>query len=619
MAGGPIAQCEPTPSASRSQFIRASSSSSTSSPPHIAANSKQSAGSQYTMTAEVYVPSSSQSQQPFSASHSYAMSPMGQRSPFDNHIAPGQLSVSPEKGSVGATMAGISAILMRKLPRNTSNETLRSMLLFAKDFIDADFVSSDFSDDNGYLCAVARFRTLAAAHDARAMLNGKPNTANDANMVVEVLHGSGGGPFGARRNTFDTATSHGVPSLSSSIGSSIGQGARQSSRFNGTFQSMERMSPPAGALASSNGTSMANGEFPVPDSNSHFQNLFSPQSPITGNQVTERLRMSGKAVIGEDAVDEETGELLKDPVAYAKNGHSGSSGQMPRRTTNPQLPVSRFAGLSLSTNAVTSPPMPNFGSPRSAAPMQPPLSAMSPVGLGNLGPNASYQLANQHYQRHNYPPVNPADQNPPCNTLYVGNLPIDTSEDELKAMFSKQRGYKRLCFRTKQNGPMCFVEFEDVSFATKALNELYGHPLHNSVKGGIRLSFSKNPLGVRTGQPGSMAPPTPMSPQGPMLGFAGIGGSASQPFATASGPPPGLAAPPGLGTSTGTNNSGMSVGGATNGDMLGGPLGNGHLGTSSNGMSAMKSQSMAGGFTFGGPGSSWNSMTGGFPDYMLGR
>jgi RNA recognition motif. (a.k.a. RRM, RBD, or RNP domain)/UBA/TS-N domain/Aft1 HRR domain len=96
--------------------------------------------------------------------------------------------------------------------------------------------------------------------------------------------------------------------------------------------------------------------------------------------------------------------------------------------------------------------------------------------------------------RHNYPPVNPADQYPPCNTLYIGNLPLDASEDELKAMLSKQRGYKRLVFRTKQNGPMAFVEFEDVSFATKALTELYGAPLHNSVKGGIRLSFAKNPL-----------------------------------------------------------------------------------------------------------------------------
>jgi len=113
-------------------------------------------------------------------------------------------------------------------------------------------------------------------------------------------------------------------------------------------------------------------------------------------------------------------------------------------------------------------------------------------------PPVNYQLGGQHYQRHNFPPLGPADQNPPCNTLYVGNLPIDASEDELKAMFSKQPGYKRLCFRTKQNGPMCFIEFEDVSFATKAMLELYGRPLHNSVKGGIRISYSKNPLGVRS-------------------------------------------------------------------------------------------------------------------------
>jgi hypothetical protein len=56
-----------------------------------------------------------------------------------------------------------------------------------------------------------------------------------------------------------------------------------------------------------------------------------------------------------------------------------------------------------------------------------------------------------------------------------------------------------LCFRTKQNGPMCFVEFDDISFATKALHELYGHTLHNSIRGGIRLCSSKNPLGVRSG------------------------------------------------------------------------------------------------------------------------
>lgn len=104
------------------------------------------------------------------------------------------------------------------------------------------------------------------------------------------------------------------------------------------------------------------------------------------------------------------------------------------------------------------------------------------------------------HSRHRYPSVNPANQNPPCNTLFIGNLPVDTSEDELKTLFARQRGYKRLCFRTKQNGPMCFVEFKDVSFATKTLIELYGHRLGNSVRGGIQLTFTKTPLGVRTSQ-----------------------------------------------------------------------------------------------------------------------
>lgn len=95
------------------------------------------------------------------------------------------------------------------------------------------------------------------------------------------------------------------------------------------------------------------------------------------------------------------------------------------------------------------------------------------------------------------PAQNNIDQNPPCNTLYVGNLPLNTNEEELRMMFSKCPGYKRLSFRTKSNGPMCFVEFEDIQYATIALQELHGNPLSNSVKGGIRLSFSKNPLGVR--------------------------------------------------------------------------------------------------------------------------
>ncbi|KAI8969205.1 hypothetical protein BDF20DRAFT_916581 [Mycotypha africana] len=95
------------------------------------------------------------------------------------------------------------------------------------------------------------------------------------------------------------------------------------------------------------------------------------------------------------------------------------------------------------------------------------------------------------------PSTNPADQNPPCNTLYVGNLPPTTSEDELRSLFSHCEGYKRMCFRQKPQGPMCFVEFEDVLYAAMAMTENQGHLLSSSIKGGIRLSFSKNPLFIK--------------------------------------------------------------------------------------------------------------------------
>jgi hypothetical protein len=41
---------------------------------------------------------------------------------------------------------------------------------------------------------------------------------------------------------------------------------------------------------------------------------------------------------------------------------------------------------------------------------------------------------------------------------------------------------------------MSFVEYDSVDYATRALHDLYGHTLGGLVKGGIRLSYSKNPL-----------------------------------------------------------------------------------------------------------------------------
>lgn len=407
-------------------------------------------------------------------------------------------------GSTPSPPAGPS-VLIRNLPSNTSEEQVRLMTLWCKDRTGYELLPADPALDSDMRSAIVNFRTLHGAREAKSLLNGKVNAPGSAGMIVDILSE---GSMSAASNT---------PTL------------RQTSRFNGgPFTPHDVISPPM------NGTAYGANDLQSPETKPLYPGLFPPQSPI-GNHLTEG-RVSGKSLIksNDAADDDETGQLLKDPVAFAENG-----GAPTRRATAPHVPISQLAGLSLNTTAPGPSSLPQFGHPNHASiPTHP--SAMSPIMNGS-GRHANYPLGGP-FPRHNLaPPINPADQNPPCNTLYVGNLPIDTSEEELKAIFSKQRGYKRLCFRTKQNGPMCFVEFEDVSFATKALHELYGQPLHNSVKGGIRLSFSKNPLGVRSGQTSAQAS---VGGAGGMNGLsAGAGG-----FTTASGPPPGLSVPPGLGS-----------------------------------------------------------------------
>lgn len=114
-----------------------------------------------------------------------------------------------------------------------------------------------------------------------------------------------------------------------------------------------------------------------------------------------------------------------------------TSGQVSTGNTSPQLPspashASSAASSSMGGHAASSS---SSGVPNSA---------------GNVGPRNAL-----------------VDQNPPINTLYVGNLPTSPVgagypanylEDSLRELFSRRPGYRKLCFRQKSNGPMCFVE-----------------------------------------------------------------------------------------------------------------------------------------------------------------
>jgi len=418
------------------------------------------------------------------------------------------------------TTSPLPAILLRKLPRNTNPEGLRSMLLFAKDLLGISLIESS-PEDAAFSTAIAQFKSMIGAREAQERLDGKMNASNDANMIVEAFvevlgNGRLSHRLSGRRNTLENNGQRHQSSSASPHGTTEGV-SRHPSRYSSTFQSRENISPPLTSPGH------VNNEFPIPEHNSHFQNLFSPQSPVS-NSIRDRQINSGKAVINDDAADDETGELLKDPLAFARNGRQ----QGAHRSSNP---IPHFGNLTMNSgrNGGTAMPSGNTSGLTSPLPQQqqqPNSHHSQNGGYGKTSP-----------QRLSFPPANPADQNPPCNTLYVGNLPLDTNEDELKRLFSQQRGYKRLCFRMKQNGPMCFVEFESITLATQALSQLYGTLLSNSVKGGIRLSFSKNPLGVRSGQSG---------PPGPGLGSPGMPPGLGNNIA----PPPGFSAggPPGLNT-----------------------------------------------------------------------
>jgi hypothetical protein len=570
MAGGPSPTSTSPSNLSSSPYPTGSISSSTSSsPPKLFSP-------QNTMTADVF------------SAHTYGMpSAIGERRPTEKNALSMLSSLSDAE--LGPDVKSRHTIFLRKLPSNSDRDAVRNMLLFAKDLTDCEIVPyARYSDDKGFAIAVAHFQTYEGAKEACDRLNGKRNATNDATLVVEMLPQDAlPGAIGSRRNTMDSASVRQGP-ITNGIASATAN-VRQS-RYN--FQNMEKMSPPNGTPG------LGNGEF-------GGSSLFSPTSPVNTSFASGNL---GKSVIVSNEADDDDG-LLNESFGFAAGGPQLHSNVQRRATNpNPPMPLSRFASLSLNTNGVNgmaSPPMPNYASPRATANMHSPgaaMSALSPHSMPpvlNNGPNSGYQQYSQHFARQTYPPVNPADQNPPCNTLYVGNLPMDTSEDELKAVFSKTRGYKRLCFRTKQNGPMCFVEFEDTSFATKALNDLYGYMLHNSVKGGIRLSFSKNPLGVRSGQNSGMGPPSAMTPTTPLSGF-GSNVAAPPGFSTATGPPPGLSAPPGLSTPV-----------HSHGHFGAGMYSNGGFGMGQHDMPSPMRQPVAG--------NGYAGMGGGYSSYMMGR
>ena len=138
-----------------------------------------------------------------------------------------------------------------------------------------------------------------------------------------------------------------------------------------------------------------------------------------------------------------------------------------------------------------------------------------------------------------YTPVTNTRDNPPCSTLFVGNLGDTVSEAELLALFGAQPGFVTLKVVRNAKSATAFVEFADLASAmTVHQSQQVGTPLRRcsslslsmlmgpaevvmgaqgallqtSDRGGLRIQYSKNPFGKKRDHQGNPVDPVTLPP-----------------------------------------------------------------------------------------------------------
>jgi RNA recognition motif. (a.k.a. RRM, RBD, or RNP domain) len=495
---------------------------------------------------------------------------------FDSYRILGPPGPPSNASSVSASSrpSHVTALkIFKGLPKDMTERELRGMFTFCAGVLEVDYLN-----ETGEVQALVRFRNNQTATVAMNHLNGlrynsadldsesiwvepvstqtvsipssSPGNKPLAPALVDRFTTNGLAPVQTNGFSPQQAPFAGLAGpLSSSASSTSSNPA--TSRFARNFIDSYH---PGGQL---NSSSLAPGAG-LTSQNDFYADVFNTTSPRSialnapGQPTTRSSATNTFNYIDKLAMDDMEEELLNNPLGYLQSHETNVNewDDLPNTAPLPRMSSNQLGGVpnnmnirrntttaigSSSINSLASRMQTGLSINPAAAPLSDrPIqhlhpnhfspSITSPTLPFQAGP-PQHSLPNNRPYYQMPPNSNPADQNPPCNTLYVGNLPMNTSEDELKALFAQEKGYKRLCFRTKANGPMCFVEFENVECASRTLQKLHGHPLSNSVKGGVRLSFSKNPLGVRNGQQ-----------TGVSGGLSGFNGGPVQ-------PPPGLGQP----------------------------------------------------------------------------
>lgn len=155
-------------------------------------------------------------------------------------------------------------------------------------------------------------------------------------------------------------------------------------------------------------------------------------------------------------------------------------------TRSPYVPGGAYPGPGLS---------PTSWVPQSYIPATVPYDPFGSYSMPQVQPLAPPMV--QALAPSGYAPVQNNKDNPPCNTLFIGNLGESTSEAELRGLFSGQPGFKQMKVLRQGRSTVCFIEFADVNTAIAVHNNLQGAILSSSDRGGMRLQYSKNPFGKR--------------------------------------------------------------------------------------------------------------------------
>ncbi|KAJ1982329.1 hypothetical protein H4R33_005053 [Dimargaris cristalligena] len=431
----------------------------------------------------------------------------------------------------------ITTIFVVGFPEDMQEREFQNMFTFYPDFEAATLkipMSGSTSDGEEpaassavrkQIIGFAKFRTRAAAQEARNILTGRKvdaekNCILKAEMAKKNLHtkrglaSNGAGvavPLHLNHDTLplDSPTTYLFPNITTATANHL------SKRFD-PFCTSAPVTPISGTHHANSLGSSGSGEAPTAADffPSHDAGVFDFYADGMAGLDNPASFLQRRNSVHHTMLREASPALGTSAPATRAVGFGLAKTQSERRNTNPAslAHINQLFGTSSgSTNSLVNKNLDLGGlggrlSNLSLGPSTPGVSLpAAPISMSLSKSSAGFPASSSVPNGFAIPltrSVNSNDQNPPCNTLYVGNLPMNTAEEELRGLFTQALGYKRLCFRPKPNaGPICFVEFEDVAYATQAMRELDGHPISSSTNGGIRLSFSKNPLGVRQATP----------------------------------------------------------------------------------------------------------------------